>query len=50
MSENWLELDVRMLQFLHEPNLRYVRRYQQFCMLMADSLRESRTVVREWEC
>ena len=27
-----------------------VRRYQQFCMLMADSLSESRTVVRKWEC
>ena len=27
-----------------------VRRYQQFCTLMADSLRKLRTAVREWEC
>ena len=27
-----------------------VCRYQQFCTLMADSLCESRTAVREWEC
>ena len=28
----------------------YVRRYEQFCTLIADSLRESYTVVCEWEC
>ena len=34
-----------MLQFIRAPNFWYVyvRRYQQFCTLMADSLRESRT-------
>ena len=41
-----------MLQFIRAPNFWYVyvRRYQQFCTLMADSLRELRTAVREWEC
>ena len=40
-----------MLQFIRAPNFWYVyvRRYQQFCMLMADSLHELRTAVREWE-
>ena len=41
-----------MLQFIRAPNFWYVyvRRYQQFCTLMADSLCELRTAVREWEC
>ena len=41
-----------MLQFIRAPIFLYVcvRRYQQFCTLVADSLRESRTAVREWEC
>ena len=41
-----------MLQFIRAPNFLYVyvRRYQQICTLMADSLRELRTAVREWEC
>ena len=41
-----------MLQFICAPNFWYVyvRRYQQFCTLMADSLRELRTAVCEWEC
>ena len=41
-----------MLQFIRAPNFWYVyvRRYQQICTLMADSLRELRTAVREWEC
>ena len=44
--------DVCMLQFiLHQIFGTFcVRRYQQFCTPMADSLRESHTVVREWEC
>ena len=39
-----------MLQFIRAPNFWnvYVRRYQQFCTLMADSLRELRTAVRDW--
>ena len=48
MSENRLEQDVL---YVHQICGRFcVRRYQQFCTLMAVSLRESRTVVREWEC
>ena len=41
-----------MLQFIRAPNFWYVyvRRYQQICTLMADSLRELRSAVREWEC
>ena len=41
-----------MLQFIRAPNFWYVyvRRYQQICTLMADSLRELRTAVHEWEC
>ena len=41
-----------MLQFIRAPNFWYVyvRRYQHICRLMADSLRELRTAVREWEC
>ena len=41
-----------MLQFIRAPNFWYVyvRRYQQFCTLMADSLRDLCTAVREWEC
>ena len=41
-----------MLQFIRAPNFWYVyvRRYQQICTFMADSLRELRTGVREWEC
>ena len=41
-----------MLQFIRAPNFWYVyvRRYQQFCTLMADSLRELPTAVCEWEC
>ena len=40
-----------MLQFIRAPKFWYVyvRRYQQFCTLMADSLRELRIAVREWE-
>ena len=41
-----------MLQFIRALNLLYVlaRRYKLFCTHMADSLRDLRTVVREWEC
>ena len=41
-----------MLQFIRAPNFWhvYVRRYQHICTLVADSLRELHTAVREWEC